>query len=235
MSKRKSEISSADEAALGTIGSETAPQDGSASETSDADATPAGKNGPAGTNTQQSGGGDAAEPELSGSEGPQGDVKVMDRDNAPTPEVSASASGNSMLADLKGLADALAMTGSKDFDDLVDMANVGRSLMERLGYHVTLEGPLKNWAPADDPAEVVGDLVNMIDELQGELDAVKGALAQARGDQSKEDERRIFLALGRINIDNEPVEPGGRVRINRTQHATLAAAGVVPKDWEAGL
>lgn len=42
-----------------------------------------------------------------------------------------------------------------------DMANVGRSLLERIADH-SREGPLKGWHPADCPTEVVCDLLNML-------------------------------------------------------------------------
>lgn len=55
-------------------------------------------------------------------------------------------------------------TGSKDAEDLADMANVGHSLMRAINTVVTSEGPFKGWSPAEDPAEIVLDLVNALDE-----------------------------------------------------------------------
>lgn len=55
-------------------------------------------------------------------------------------------------------------------DDTEDMATVGRSLMDRLALHLDCpDDPLYQWAPADDPAEVVSDLVAMIEDLREEV------------------------------------------------------------------
>lgn len=58
------------------------------------------------------------------------------------------------------LAEALTMTGLKTAAELIDMANVGQSLMERIADLIKQDGPFKGWMPADDPAEIVFDLVN---------------------------------------------------------------------------
>lgn len=62
------------------------------------------------------------------------------------------------------LAEALAMTGLKTTAELIDMANVGQSLMERIVDLTKQEGPFNGWMPADDPAEIVFDLVNHYDD-----------------------------------------------------------------------
>lgn len=66
------------------------------------------------------------------------------------------------------LAAALEMTGCEDVEDLIDMANVGSSLMSTIEVH-SVSGPLKDWSPAEDPAEVVGDLVRMVEEAHTEV------------------------------------------------------------------
>lgn len=71
------------------------------------------------------------------------------------------------------LAEALTMTGCRDVADLIDMANVGRSMMDRM-VEVTSDGPLKGWAPADDPAEIVTDLRNALDDATTENQALRG-------------------------------------------------------------
>lgn len=53
-------------------------------------------------------------------------------------------------------------TGIMDSDELTDMANVGTSLMAAIAAHAAQDGPLKGYAPAQDPAEIVGDLVEML-------------------------------------------------------------------------
>ena len=62
------------------------------------------------------------------------------------------------------ITNALEMTGLKTEAELIDMANVGQSLMERIADLVKQEGPFKGWMPADDPAEIVFDLVNHYEE-----------------------------------------------------------------------
>ncbi|MCT7662340.1 hypothetical protein [Shinella kummerowiae] len=66
-------------------------------------------------------------------------------------------------ADLKA---ALELAGCKDLEDLVDMATIGNHLMSTIGEHVKLEGPLKDWAPAENPVEIVGDLYDMLVEAR---------------------------------------------------------------------
>lgn len=62
------------------------------------------------------------------------------------------------------LSNALTMTGCKTEEDLIDMANVGASLMDSIGLLAKTPGPFQHWAPAQDPAEIVFDLVNALDE-----------------------------------------------------------------------
>ena len=64
----------------------------------------------------------------------------------------------------EGLANALEMTGCENEDDLIDMANVGRSLMDKIDNYTKAPSLIENWSPADDPAEIVGDLYNYLEE-----------------------------------------------------------------------
>jgi hypothetical protein len=49
-------------------------------------------------------------------------------------------------------------------EEIDDMANVGRSLMDRIAM-VTSEGQaMAGWSPMDDPAEIITDMANMLDE-----------------------------------------------------------------------
>jgi hypothetical protein len=77
------------------------------------------------------------------------------------------------------LGEALVMTGCKDETDLIDMANVGQSLMERIGQLTKTGGPWKGWAPADDPGEIVFDMVNHYED-EDEAAALIAKLAEAR-------------------------------------------------------
>lgn len=65
------------------------------------------------------------------------------------------------MTDLKN---ALEMTGCRDAEDLIDMANVGRSLMNAIDTYTAPVSLIEGWSPADDPAEIVGDLYNLFEE-----------------------------------------------------------------------
>lgn len=67
------------------------------------------------------------------------------------------------------LDEAVADAGAADPKDLVDMAIVGKSLMQEIEA-CTKSGPLKGWSPAEDPVEIVSDLLQMVDALQAERD-----------------------------------------------------------------
>lgn len=54
-------------------------------------------------------------------------------------------------------------------EEAEDMAAVGRSLMDRIESFAYEGGPLDGWAPAEDPAEIVTDLLNMLDEARTEI------------------------------------------------------------------
>lgn len=64
------------------------------------------------------------------------------------------------------LKNALEMTGCENEENLIDMANVGNSLTERIDSLVSQPGAYHRWSPADDPAEIIFDLVNDLDELR---------------------------------------------------------------------
>lgn len=49
-------------------------------------------------------------------------------------------------------------------EEIDDMANVGRSLIERIASVRSSPGPFEKWTPMDDPAEIVTDMANWIDE-----------------------------------------------------------------------
>lgn len=77
------------------------------------------------------------------------------------------------------LKHALEMTGQTTVEELIDMANVGCSLMDAIAL---LDGPFKDWAPADDPAEIVVDLVNHYEDrlsrIQEENERLRTPLAK---------------------------------------------------------
>lgn len=166
------------------------------------------------------------------------DMNGSDGTNTPESEADGGAGTSaspSLLADINVLADLLAMTGCADRDDLIDMALVGRSLMNAIATHVSHEGPLENWSPAQDPAEVVGDLVEQIEVLQDQLTAAKTAARASEPSDQAQTAKRSFVALSQINLDNELVEVGGFVLIDEKQHAALAASDAVDRDWNEGF
>ncbi|WP_428429534.1 hypothetical protein [Pararhizobium sp.] len=103
-----------------------------------------------------------------GSSGPVGTNSTIPPESATSGEAGdpASLSQDGVTFDL---AAALLATGCTDFENLVDMAKVGIALMNAIATHTVLEGPLKDWSPAENPAEVVGDLVAEIELLQEQV------------------------------------------------------------------
>lgn len=95
---------------------------------------------------------------------------------------------------MSSLKNALQMTGCDDEADLIDMANVGNSLMDRIEQLVACPGPYHQWSPADDPAEIVFDLVNDLDDTREALSKALAALKHAR-DQIRHPEQLIDEAI----------------------------------------
>lgn len=87
-----------------------------------------------------------------------------------------------LLTPAGSLPHALVMTGCKNEEDLVDMANFGNALMEAVEAHVKHGTLLENWSPADSPAEIVGDLYNRLEESischRADLDRLRAAEAR---------------------------------------------------------
>jgi hypothetical protein len=82
------------------------------------------------------------------------------------------------------------MTGLKTEEELIDMANVGLSLMNAIDTFTTGDDSLINgWSPADDPAEIVGDLYNMFEESlachRQAMDEVKALQKVTRDEKSR--------------------------------------------------
>ena len=85
------------------------------------------------------------------------------------------------------LSNALQMTGCENEEDLIDMANVGWSLMDKIDHYTKAPSLIENWSPADDPAEIVGDLYNRLEEANAchtqaieEIKSLQAALVEIR-------------------------------------------------------
>jgi len=55
-------------------------------------------------------------------------------------------------------------TGSRDVEDLRDMALVGHATMAAIESVTKCDGPFKDWSPAECPSEIIIDLVNALDD-----------------------------------------------------------------------
>ncbi|RVI02594.1 hypothetical protein CN205_25655 [Sinorhizobium meliloti] len=81
-----------------------------------------------------------------------------------------------MNSDLKH---ALEMTGLTTIEELIDMANVGQSLLSAIDTYTKAPSLIEDWSPADDPAEIVGDLYNRFEESihchKADLERLKAA------------------------------------------------------------
>lgn len=79
------------------------------------------------------------------------------------------------------LKDALSMTGLITAEELIDMANVGQSLMNAIETYTKAPSLIEDWSPAEDPAEIVGDLYNRFEESiachKADLERLKAAEA----------------------------------------------------------
>lgn len=66
-----------------------------------------------------------------------------------------------------GLSDdlkaALELAGCDTAENLIDMARIGSNVMDAIDDVRKLDGPFKDWAPMDDPAEIVHDLYNALE------------------------------------------------------------------------
>jgi hypothetical protein len=87
-------------------------------------------------------------------------------DEKPTTGVEATIPSSDMadiLETIENAADDWRAQGyTSALAEVRDMANVGRALIERIREVVASPGPMHGWAPADDPAEIVIDMANML-------------------------------------------------------------------------
>lgn len=124
----------------------------------------------------------------------------------PAPQTNVAGIDASLMNALV-LQNALEMTGCDDEADLIDMAKVGKSLMERIDSLVGMPGSYHGWSPADDPAEIVFDLVNDLDELREEAAKLRAAIS-AKVSAAYRDEHEKADALLRAALTKEGQDNG---------------------------
>ncbi|MCZ7500711.1 hypothetical protein [Agrobacterium sp. ST15.13.015] len=126
-------------------------------------ATDDGKNGSVsrqgGDQAGSVGGGDPSTADGTGDAGgsPQGNG---DQVAAAADGDGSGIAGPDISPDLKA---ALELAGCDTAENLIDMARIGSNVMEAIDDIRKLDGPFKDWAPMDDPAEIVHDLFNALE------------------------------------------------------------------------
>lgn len=154
-----------------------------------------------------------------------------------------------LIAERSSFANALEMTGCTSEEELIDMANVGRSTMDRMA-EVVENGPLKGWSPADDPAEIITDLANKLDDAlhdygnaesecklaEARNEELEAALTEARREVSELREGLRPLAVAVEDLDGHGdgwFIPTGRLNIGHGRRAAdLVQRGEQPGGGE---
>lgn len=150
--------------------------------------------------------------------------------NTPDSDDQAAGAGNS--AGPAGLLEAamaelVNRSGCADISHMIDMAKVGLSLMEVLDTAGQEDGPLKDWTPAEDPAEVVRDLCEVIAVLEDKL-----LFRNAPADAS---DKRGFVVLSPVRLDNVLHDVHAPLWLTKDQHDELKPTGSVDPVWENGV
>jgi hypothetical protein len=229
MANRKSANSSSKAVVTDQDAVATLVQDGSTPATEPVATIPSGENGSDGTNT---GAVDGTADAHDKAGGPATDPLAASSKDTPE-SATGSEAGN-----LAGLAEALAMTGCRDFDDLIENAITGRDLRDAIAAHAMFFAPHEDLGPIEHPVDIVGALVALVSKLQRKLDEARAISRAARAPGASDPvaiEKRSFVALGRINLDNVLVEVGGGVLIDKKQHEALSGLGVVDPEWDEGI
>lgn len=149
-----------------------------------------------------------------------------------TPESDDQTAGAGNSAGPAGLLEAamaelVNQSGCADVAHMVDMAKVGLSLMEVIDVRSREDGPLKDWTPAEDPAEIVGDLCEVIAVLEDKL-RFKDRPADSEG-------KRGFVVLSPIRQNNVLIEINQPIWLTEDEHGELGPAGVIDPVWENGI
>ncbi|MQB09684.1 hypothetical protein DXT96_07425 [Agrobacterium sp. ICMP 6402] len=83
-------------------------------------------------------------------------------------------------------------------EDLVDMARIGSNLMGAIDDVRRCEGPFKEWAPADDPVEIVHDLYAALEHAWEKAGALKQSVP--------EDDKPWWLEMPNLAEGVDPLE-----------------------------
>lgn len=135
------------------------------------------------------------------------------------------------------LNEALTMTGLSTLEELIDMANVGQSLMNAIETYTKAPSLIEGWSPADDPAEIVGDLYNRFEESfachKADLERLKAAEAALAGvdtyDRGRRDVLNAILALnkdaaaGLAALHERESDPDGKLPFDVVYWVTFVA------------
>ncbi|WP_333900155.1 hypothetical protein [Agrobacterium pusense] len=103
--------------------------------------------------------------------------------------------GKGVSPDLKA---ALELAGFETAEDLIDMARVGSNLMGAIDDIRRCEGQFKDWAPADDPVEIVHDLYAALEHAWEKADALKQS--------APEDDKPWWLEMPNLAEGVDPLE-----------------------------
>ena len=149
-----------------------------------------------------------------------------------TPESDDQSAGAGNSAGPAGLLEAamaelVNRSGCADVPHMIDMAKVGLSLMEVIDVRSREDGPLKDWTPAEDPAEIVGDLCEVIAVLEDKL-RFKDRPADTEG-------KRGFVVLSPVRHNNVLIEINQPIWLTKDEHIELGPAGVIDPIWENGI
>lgn len=178
----------------------TDPGDDGASDDSSAGSSDNGSGGPANDGDGSADGSTATDHD--GDAGKLGDDGHGDGDGILPPGASAGddGNGNTDQAGTDGpkispdLRAALELAGCETAENLIDMARIGSNVMGAIDDVRKLDGPFKDWAPVDDPVEIVHDLYAALEHVREEVDALK------------QDDKPWWLEMPNLAVGVDPLE-----------------------------
>lgn len=126
----------------------------------------------------------------------------------------------------------LEKTGEKSIAEVIGMANVGSSLMERIHILTKDPGPFHAWTPADDPAEIVFDLVNHYEDEATALKLNRDQYQQAYRHWSMIADQRLGASNRSLFRARQAEADAARYRYLRDRDMSKAGLfiGLVPEN-----